>query len=268
MRVPGIALLLFGALAAGACGAPGGSGRATASPPGLTVAAASSVQPAFEELAAAYRRATGTEVILVFGASGTLAQQVLAGAPYDVFASADGVQVDRLAERGAVARDARAVYALGRLALVARSADPFRPRRLEDLLRPEVRRIAVANPEHAPYGLAARQTLERAGLWDALAARIVIAENVRQALEFVRTGNAEAGIVALSLARDEALSVTPLAGALHDPLVHELAAVAGRPREAEARRFAAFVTGAEGRRILATHGFDLPGGAGAGAGGP
>ncbi len=160
----------------------------------LTVFAAADLAHPFEEIAARFERNTGVKVTLVFGASASLALQIERGAPVDVFFSANKGYVDRLIAGGVLVPGTRTVYARGRLALgwPKFGGALFR---LEDLLRPEVRRVAIANPETAPYGQAAKQALKASGLWDPLQPKLVIAENVRQALQYLQAGAVEAGLV-------------------------------------------------------------------------
>src|SRR6185503_17842028 len=166
------------------------------------VAAASDLQFALPEVAAAFHRASPQRVELSFGSSGNFARQIQQGAPFDLFMSADEGFVHRLADAG-LTRDRGSLYAVGRIVLMAPAAstlalDP----RLDGLRRDweRVRRFAIANPEHAPYGRAAREALEKLGLWTQVQERLVLGENISQATQYLSTGAAEAGITALSLA--------------------------------------------------------------------
>lgn len=239
-------LASFGMLA---CGGP------SPEPPGtrLVLAAAADLAAALPELTGAFESATGMRVTATVAASGQLAQQIRNGAPIDVFASADRGWVEWLAREGRIVDGTATVYARGRLVLLEPHGAPVRLDSLADLDRPAVRRIAIANPEHAPYGRAARQALERAGLWQRLQPKIVIAENVRQTVQFAQTGNVDAAVTALSLMSDDLGRWTELPASLHEPLDQTVAVVAGRPYEHEARAFVAFLTGGEGRRILKAH---------------
>jgi molybdate transport system substrate-binding protein len=224
----------------------------------LLVAAASDLAAAMPALAAAFEAESGVRVAATLGSTGQLAQQILSGAPVDVFLSADAGWVQRLVDAGLVQPDGRAPYARGVLVIVTRAqrAAPFE--RLEQLAAPGVGRVAIANPEHAPYGRAAREALQSAGVWDALAERIVFAENVRQTLQFVATGNVDAAISALALMDERAPRWVAVDTALHAPLLQEAAVIAGRPHEAHAAAFVRFLTGDAGRAILARHRFMLP----------
>lgn len=248
----GIAAVIV-AVAAVACGT--GNGEPT-SP--LLVAAASDLAIAMPELASAFHEETGVRVDITLGSSGQIAHQILSGAPVDLFLSADATWVDRLRAAGRTVPETEAVYAIGPLVLVPAPGRDAPLPVVGDLDDPSVRRIAIANPEHAPYGRAARQVLERAGLWEALEPRVVIAENVRQTMQYVETRSVDVAISARSLVREDSPGWTPIPAEFHDPLNQTLAVIAGRPREAEARAFAAFLLGPAGREILARHGFLLP----------
>lgn len=225
----------------------------------LTVAAASDLQPVLAELSARFRRDAGVRVVPVLAATAHLVRQLDAGAPFDLIAVADSRFLDGPARRGRIDPATRRLFAYGTLALAAPAGSGFLPRVPRDLLDPRVRTVVLAHPDHAPYGAAARDALRAAGVWDALQPRLVVAENARQAAELVRTGNADAGVLARSLCRLPGLACAPLDRSLYAPLRHELAVVAGTPRRAQALAFAALLTGPAGRVLLAAYGYDVPG---------
>ncbi len=236
----------------------------TATPSGdekvLTVAAAADLQFAFTELGRLFEQRAGARPTFIFSSSGTLASQIENGAAVDLFASADEEYVRRLASMGAVLQETEQLYGLGRMALVTfKGSGDLHLVRLEELLRPEVRHVALANPEHAPYGRAAREALARAGLWERLSPKVVYGENVRQALQFAQTGNAEAGIVALSIADTPEVGYEMVDESLYQPLRQSMVVVKGARHEQLARDFAAFVNGPEGRVVMKRYGFALPG---------
>lgn len=236
---------------------PGVQSAATIPP--LTVAAAADLQNAFTELAARFEDRTGQPVTLVFGSTGQLAQQIENGAPFDLFAAANIAFVDQLRDKGLVFDDSVALYAEGRLVLAINRQAGVEADALDDLLDPAIQRIAIANPEHAPYGTAAREAIINAGLEDALEPKLVYGENVRQALQFIQTGDAQAGIVALSIADAPEITWTLIDAELHNPLRQALAVVKSSTRPEAARAFAAFINGEEGRPIMQRYGFVLPG---------
>jgi molybdate transport system substrate-binding protein len=227
-------------------------------PPALTVFAASDLAFAFAELLRRFESLSGTRVTTVLGSTGNLAKQIEQGAPADVFFAANAAFVETLAERGAVLPDSRTRYARGSIVLATREADALPIARLADLLRPEVRRVALANPDHAPYGQAAREALEASGLWARVAPRLVYGENVRQALQLLQSGAVEAAIVARSVAGVAGIRALPIDEALHRPL-DQVAAVTTRARDPQAaRRLIAFVLSPEGQAALARFGFGRP----------
>jgi molybdate transport system substrate-binding protein len=227
-------------------------------PPTLTVYAASDLAFALKEIAALFEMATGSTVTLVFGSTGNLAKQIEHGAPADVFFSANEGFVDGLVARGAVIRETRAMYAQGRIVLaVPKGRGALRD--LRALLDPKVRRIAIANPAHAPYGKAAEEALRAAGMWDAARPKLVYGENIRHALQFLQTGAVDAGIVALSVAAVPEIEWVLLEASLHAPLNQAAAVVRRSPRPELALGFIQFVNGVQGRPIMKRYGFLLPG---------
>lgn len=230
-----------------------------ASPAPLTVAAAADLQFAFTEIAALYEAHTGQPVTLVFGSTGQLAQQIESGAPFDLFAAANVAFVEDLRDKGLVFADSIALYAEGRIVLAVNRDADIAAVTLDDLRDPAIQRIAIANPEHAPYGVAAKEALLHTGLWAIVEPRLVYGENVRQALQFIQTGDAQAGIVALSVADAPEITWTLIDADLHNPLRQALAVVKSSSQPDAARAFAAFINGPEGRPIMQRYGFVLPG---------
>lgn len=234
-----------------ASGAAGCRGDAAVAP---RIAAASDLSGAFAEAAAAFEARTGRRVALTFGSSGLLARQLREGAPFDLFAAADGRHVDDAIAAGACDGATRAPYASGRLVVWSRAGGVVPARDLAELADRRFVRIALANPEHAPYGLAARRALEAAGLWDALRPRLVFGDNARGALVLAESGNAEAALVARSLATPGVGAWFEVDPSLYPPPEHVLAVCrhgADRPGGAA---FAAFLRSPEGRAILARYG--------------
>ncbi|SET18068.1 molybdate ABC transporter substrate-binding protein [Oceanicella actignis] len=258
LRIALVALLA----AMAAASAPGA--RARQADPEALVAAASDLQFAFPELAAAFAAEGRGRVRAVFGSTGNFARQLRQGAPYELFMAADESFVRALARDG-VLPDEGAPYAEGRLALLVRRGGPLAADgALEELaaaLREgRVRRFAIANPEHAPYGMRARDALRAAGLWEALQPVLVMGENVAQAAQFVASGAAQGGVAALSLAMSPRIARqvdhAPIPPHMHPPLIQRMALT--RRAGPAARAFFAFVRSERGRRILAAHGFAPP----------
>lgn len=253
-KLPRLLLLLLVASLLGACQAAAPAPRVT-----LTVSAASDLTPAFQELGREFERTTGHAVVFNFGSTGQLTQQIEKGAPVDVFAAANVSFIDQLEQAGLIIPSTKALYAQGRLTLWTRADSPLRVERVEDLTRPEVRRIAIANPDHAPYGVAAREALQKAGVWEAVQPKLVFGENVSQTLQYADTGNVDVAIVALSLSTTSQGRWTLVPDDLHNPLNQALAVIKGTSHEAQARQFAQFINGPQGRPIMTKYGFSLPG---------
>jgi molybdate transport system substrate-binding protein len=135
---------------------------------------------------------------------------------------------------------------------------PLQIKTVADLALPEVKRIAIANPDHAPYGLAAQQALQRAGVWDQVKPKLVYADNIRQTLQYAETGNVDVAIVALSLSQESKGRWVLVPEQLHDPIDQALAVIKTTRNEAAARAFASFISGPRGREILGKYGFAFP----------
>ena len=228
------------------------------------VAAAADLKFALEEIAADFTRATGKAVRLSFGSSGNFARQIRQGAPFEMFLSADEAFVADLARDG-FTRDAGELYAVGRIVFfVPRGSrikpDPTLANLREALAAGRFGKFAIANPEHAPYGRAAREALETAGLWKAIESHLVLGENVSQAAQFATAGGADGGIFAYSLALSPAVAslgeYVLLPASMHKPLRQRMVLLnnAG-PVAAE---FYRYVGGPEARRAFDRYGFVLP----------
>jgi molybdate transport system substrate-binding protein len=233
---------------------------------GPLVAAASDLRFVLDELAAAYRRETGVVVRIVYGSSGNFRRQIAEGAPFELFLSADEDYVLALARDGRLVNDG-VLYAIGRLALVVPQGSPLRAdATLADLAQAarqqRIRRFAIANPEHAPYGRAAQQALMNVGAWESLRPKLVLGENVAQAMQFAASGSTDGGIVALSLALvPEAIdkaSFVALPQTLHAPLRQRMALT--RRSTSAARSFYEFLQRPASRETLQRYGFSPPDG--------
>lgn len=225
----------------------------------LVVYAAADLDVAFREIKPLFEKSTGARVTLVMGSTGNLAKQIEHGAPADVFFAANEDFIDDLRAAGALIPQTRALYAQGRIVLAAPQTSLILVREIADLLKPAVRRVAIANPAHAPYGRAAKEALERVGVWDRVKPKLVYGENIRHALQFVETGAVEAGIVALSIAQAPGISWVPIDPTLYGPLNQVAAVVKRSPHPDLGAAFIQFVNGAEGRAVMKRYGFLLPG---------
>lgn len=239
-------------------------GAGAGAPPSVQVAAASDLRFALEEIAAVFEREGAILVRPTFGSSGQLATQIEQGAPFDVFFSANETFVHALAQKGWIDRDSIRLYAVGRIVLWVPNPSPLDVSKgMLVLLDERIRFISIANPEHAPYGQAAVQALRAAGILTRVQSRLVLGENVSHALQFAQTGNADLGIVALSLAvapTVRALGRYQLIPAyLHRPIRQAVGVTTKTPRADLARQFVAFANSPAGRAIMRRYGFTLPG---------
>ncbi|MGM0660216.1 MAG: molybdate ABC transporter substrate-binding protein [Pseudomonadota bacterium] len=229
------------------------------------IAAASDLQFAITEVAQAFTAETGQAVRLSFGSTGNFARQIREGAPFGVFMAADEAFIADLHADG-FTRDAGDLYALGRIVIMVPEGSALAPDAdldaLERMLTAgEIARFAIANPEHAPYGMRAREALISRGLWDDLQPVMVLGENVSQAAQFALSGNAAGGIIAYSLALAPQVAARGTYALIpedwHAPLRQRMALLKGAGPTAEA--FYAYMQTPEARAIMAGYGFDLPG---------
>lgn len=238
--------LVFGAVP----GVAGGAGEVHAA------VAANFARP-LEEIGAAFEKATGHRVISSPGSTGKLHAQIKNGAPFDVFLAADAERPRLLEEEGSAVTGSRFTYALGRLVLW--SAKPgFVDGTGKVLGGKGYKHLAIANPKTAPYGAAARQTLEKLGLWNRVSPRIVQGEDVGQTFQFVVTENAELGFVALSQLEGQAGSRWLVPADLHAPIEQQAVLLARGRDNPAARAFLEFLKGKEGRAIVERSGYALP----------
>ncbi|HSP51619.1 MAG TPA: molybdate ABC transporter substrate-binding protein [Cryobacterium sp.] len=231
----------------------------------VTVAAAADLKFALDDIAALAEKADPSlKVQITYGSSGTFLQQIQNGAPFDVFLSADLTYPQQLVDAGLADEKDLFPYGVGRLVLwVPEGSDLDPGEGLSILGKPEVRRVSIANPEHAPYGKAAVAALQNAGLYDEVAPKLVLGENVAQAAEFVQSGNADAGIVAKSLVLSDPLRQE---GAWLElpldsyPRLNQGGVILGdAAHTAGARTLRDVMLSDAGTEILARYGFSLPG---------
>jgi molybdate transport system substrate-binding protein len=221
----------------------------------LRIAAASDLQLALPRLADRFQRKTGIPATLTFGASGQLSEQIRAGAPFDVFMAANESFVADLVGRGLIKPGSVRRYARGSLVLAIYHALAPNVRSLDDLGKPVIKKIALANPSTAPYGKAGKQALERLGLWVKLQSKIVMAESVRQALMYAQKGNAEVAFVGRAISNVPEITTIEVDPNLYEPIIQSLGVVAASKRAADAERFARYVLEEEGQIILKDLGF-------------
>lgn len=229
------------------------------------IAAAADLQFALTEIATAFTTETGQEVRLAFGSTGNFATQIREGAPFQMFLAADEAFIADLHAQG-LTRDAGALYALGRIVVMAPHGSALQPDPGLDGLAAlldagRLTRFAIANPDHAPYGLRAAEALRHRGLWERIQPYLVLGENVSQAAQFALSGNAEGGIIALSLALAPTVAAQGDHALIpqdwHAPLLQRMALLQNAGPVAEA--FYAYMQSAPARAVMQRYGFVLPG---------
>lgn len=224
------------------------------------VAVATNFKATARAVETAFENAGSHEITLITGASGKLYAQILNGAPFDVFLSADRLRPSRLVEEGHALENSQFTYARGRLTLWSQDKDAVKTLHGEPPDITGLRKIAIANPELAPYGLAARQTLKSMGQWDAASTKIVMGENVGQVYAMVATGNAHSGFVAFTALLETGItsgSRWDVPPALHTTIRQDAVLLARGDNNAAARAFINFLVGPTARSIIQAHGYEL-----------
>jgi molybdate transport system substrate-binding protein len=227
----------------------------------VTVAAAANLSEVFQAVGTQFESATGIHPVFSFASTAQLAQQIENGAPFDVYAAADVEHVEQLEKKGLLLPRSRAVYATGILALwipPGSAAGAVKIDGPEGLVQPAVKVIALAKPELAPYGLAARETLQKLGIWDRVQSRVVYADNINMAKQYGASGNADAVFTAYSLVLKEAGNVIKVDEKLHNPIDQALGIIAASKHQDTAQQFVDFLLKGRGRDILGNSGYRLP----------
>ncbi len=229
---------------------------------GLTIAAASDLQGVLPLVTAQFERSTGHSVRVTFGSSGNFFAQIQHGAPFDVFLSADIDYPRRLEQAGLAEPGTLYEYATGEIVLWAlEKGGPNLSAGLQSLLDPSVRRIAIANPEHAPYGRAAVAALRSAGIYDRVRSKLVMGENISQAAQFVHSGNAEAGIIARAIVLMPGLvdlgHATAIPTDAYPPIRQAAIVTSGSRNKETASRFLAFLKTPAIRQLMERFGFHV-----------
>ncbi len=244
-------ILAIAALACAAC--PKHDGET------FKAAAASDTQKAFEELAAKFEADTHIKPVIDFGSSGLLSKQIEQGAPYALFAAANRDFVDKAVASGHCDRATVQVYSRGRIVVfTTNGVEP--PKQLADLADPRFKKIAIANPAHAPYGKAAQQALEKVDVWNKIQDRLVIGENIQATMMYAHSKNVDVAIVAMSLAIDYKADGTyfEVPADLYAPLDQALVICGGGDEAARAKRFVDLLMSPPGRETMKRYGFELP----------
>ena len=230
----------------------------------LKIAAASDLNFAFKDLIVEYEKKTGDRVKLTLGSSGNFYSQIENGAPFDLYFSADIRYPEKLIEGGHGLDGSLYKYAVGRIVLwVPTGSAVTIDKGFESLASPSVRKVAIANPKHAPYGRAAVAALAHFKLYDAVKNKLVLGENISQAAQFVESGASDAGIIALSLAMAPTMKSAgrywEVPADAHPPIEQGAIILKRSTNQEKARDFLKFLQGSEGQEIMRRYGFVLPG---------
>lgn len=223
----------------------------------LLVAAASSMKDVLEETAAEFERLTGYKTYFSFGSSGLLAHEIEAGVPYDVYIAAGDGFVQELSHKKLLVPGTSSAICKGRLVIIVRKDSPRKISGLRDITNFPL--VAIANPQHAPYGRTAQEALQNAGVWLGLQNRILYTERVADVLELVETGKVSVGIGAYSLKASNQVEYIPVEDELYIPPEAHIAMVKGTLHKETAKAFIDFLASDRGKAILKGHGFSTPG---------
>ena len=231
----------------------------------ITIAAASDLNFVFRELVTEYEKSTGDRVRLSLGSSGNFYAQIQNGAPFDLYFSADIAYPRKLEEAGLTVPGSLYPYAIGRIVLWAgKDSRLDLSKGLDVLLEPTIKKIAIANPKHAPYGRVAVAAMEHAQVYDRVKDKLVLGENISQAAQFVESGAADVGIIALSLALAPPMRAAghywEIPADAYPPIEQGAVILKSAKNQERAKAFLSFVQGAEGQAMMKRYGFIIPGG--------
>ena len=226
----------------------------------ITVSAAISLKNAFEEIGKIFKeKHPGTKITFNFGASGDLAKQIEGGAPVDVFASAASRDMDELDRKGFITSGTRMNFAGNSLVLVKSGISRIRMESFEDLRKAEVKKIVIGNPKSVPAGRYAEEALKYLQLWEVVKEKLVLAEHVRQALDYVARNEVDAAMVYstdATIRPKEVRIVTKAPDKSHQPIIYPIGIVKGSKNHSLAKEFTALVLSAEGKKVLNKYGFE------------
>jgi molybdate transport system substrate-binding protein len=222
----------------------------------INVAAAANLSDAFNELGKQFTARTGIRVVYSFGATAELAKQIENGAPFDLFAAADTEHVEGLDRQGLLKPGTVALYARGRLIVWTPPGSALKLTRIEDLKRAEIERISIAKPDVAPYGRAAVEALRALDLWKDLEPKIIYAQNVSQAKQYVATGNADVALLPRSLVRQGEGQAIIFDASLHQPLNQSLAVMRASHKQEAAGLFSQYLLSPEGQALMERYGYE------------
>ncbi|MBK9949602.1 MAG: molybdate ABC transporter substrate-binding protein [Nitrospira sp.] len=225
----------------------------------VLVAVAANFVPPFREIAIEFESATNHNVRVAAGSSGNFYSQIKNGAPFDIFFSADTERPKLLEDEGLGVKDSRFTYAIGRLVLWSPSTDLIKGE--ETLRSKKFKRLAIANPKTAPYGLAAMQAMQKLELWESIQPKIVMGENLGQTMGFIESGNADLGFVALSQVMDLKIkgtgSLWAIPSNLHEPIKQDVILLTKGKDSQAAKALMEFMVGPQAKAIIARYGYEL-----------
>ena len=224
----------------------------------ITVAAAANLTEAFTELAKRFTAEVGIRVVYSFGSTADLTKQIENGAPFDVFASADVEHIDDLNQKGFTVPDTQARYARGRLVLWSPPQSGVNLNRIEDVTRADVKTIAIAKPDLAPYGRATVEALKALGLWGEVEKKAVYGPNVSITKQYGTSGNANLAFIPLALVKEGEGKYIEVEERLHQPIDQSLAVIKSSAKQELARSFVNYVLGHQGHEILQQYGYSNP----------
>ena len=224
----------------------------------LTISAAANLNSVAPEIGKLWEQQTGHKALFNLGATTKLAQQIEQGAAVDLFAAANKKVIEDLDQKGLIISETKRVYAIGAIGTWQRQDSPIKIKTLQDLRNPNIKRIAIANPATAPYGIAAREALQSAGIWEQLQPQIILGENITQAQQYVETGNVDVAIVALANTINKSGKWTAIDSKLHKPLEQMLAIPKNAPHPKEAKQFADLIASQKVRALIQKYGYLLP----------
>ena len=263
-----VVLLFISLFVLTACAAPGqnttqpekqSTSTTPSTTPKLRIAAAADLTLAFKEIATQFEQETKIPTEITFASTGTTAMQIENGAPYDVFAAADVSYIDALNKKGLILDGTQQLYAQGRIGIATLKGSNLGIKELADLAdNPKVKKIAIADPSHAPYGKAAKQAFEHLNLWDKVQSKMVYGQNIQDTLTTLKSGNVDAAIISLSIYKPDEVDFTLIDGSWHAPLNQMMAILKSTKQEENARKFIDYVNGEKGRVVMKKYGFLLP----------
>src|SRR6185295_10380013 len=221
----------------------------------INVAAAANLTEAFAEVAKQFTAKSGIRVVYSFGSTADLTKQIENGGPFDLFASADVEHIDELGQKGLIVPDSRALYARGRLVIWTPPQGRVKISRLEDITGADVKVVAIAKPDLAPYGRATVETLKALNIWPQVEPKVVYGTNVSNTKQYATSGNADVAFIPLALVKKGEGQYLEVDEKLHQPIDQALAIIKASGKQDMARRFVNFVLGDEGQAILQQYGY-------------